>query len=415
MGRKPSHKWAFRHSMRAGALGWRGSAKAVERLRSARTEIRAVHRADPVAAAEGVVALAERIWPAFEHVDTSSGALGGAVRRTLDDLVPILIAAPADERTRAQWLDRLREAVAEDGVDYLAPISECFGEIAAHPALINLHADRDLDLVRATWSDHARFTHVATATLTLSCLLEAGRHDELLALLAMKKTRLWFDEKFAAEALLRQGRDDAALARAAALMQEDRQPYGRHDIARFCEAILVRQGKADEAYRRFGLPAAAGNTWLAMWRDLVKRYPERDARALLQDLIALHGRKGKWFAAAKTAGHLDIALDCAADHEAAPATLIRAARDFTARDPAFAADVALHAIRHLLTGRGYEATPLDIDTAVDHLMAASRRVDRTPWALVELGRLADRGGPADLMNQRLRAKLDMTEKDRHRG
>ena len=61
MGRKPSHKWAFRHSMRAGALGWRGSAKAVERLRSARTEIRAVHRADPVAAAEGVVALAERI------------------------------------------------------------------------------------------------------------------------------------------------------------------------------------------------------------------------------------------------------------------------------------------------------------------------------------------------------------------
>ena len=207
--------------------------------------------------------------------------------------MPILIAAPADERTRAQWLDRLREAVAEDGVDYLAPISECFGEIAAHPALINLHADRDLDLVRATWSDHARFTHVATATLTLSCLLEAGRHDELLALLAMKKTRLWFDEKFAAEALLRQGRDDAALARAAALMQEDRQPYGRHDIARFCEAILVRQGKADEAYRRFGLPAAAGNTWLAMWRDLVKRYPERDTRALLQDLIALHGRKGK--------------------------------------------------------------------------------------------------------------------------
>ncbi len=61
MVRKPSHKWAFKPGMRAGAFGWRGSAKAIERLKSARTEIRAVNRADPVAAAEGVVALAERI------------------------------------------------------------------------------------------------------------------------------------------------------------------------------------------------------------------------------------------------------------------------------------------------------------------------------------------------------------------
>jgi hypothetical protein len=413
MAHKPSHKWAFKRGMRAGAFGWRGSAKAVERLRSAATEIRAVHRADPVAAAEGVVALAERIWPAFEHVDTSSGALGGAVGRTLEDLVPILIAAPADEPTRARWLERLREAVAGDGVDYLAPISNRFGQIAGYPALMNQHADRDLDLVRAAWSDHTRFTHMPTATLTLSCLLEAGRHDELLALLAAKKTRLWFDERFAGEALLRQGREDAALARAAALMEGDREPYGRHGIARFCEVILVRQGKADEAYRRFGLPSAAGNTWLAMWRDLVKRYPERDPRALLQDLIALHGRKGKWFAAAKTAGHLDIALECAADHEAAPATLIRAARDFAAKDPAFAVHVALHAIRHLLAGRGYEATPLDIDAAVDHLLAASRRMDRTDWALIELRRLADQDDPADLMSKRLSARLTMIEEDRH--
>jgi hypothetical protein len=412
MVRKPSHPWAFKRGMRAGAFGWRGSAKAIERLRSANSEIRAVNRADPVAAAEGVVALAERIWPAFEHIDTSSGALGSAVQRTLEDLVPLLIAAPADEQTRAHWLERLREEVVDDGVDYLGPISDRFGEIASFPALINLHADRDLDLIREAWADHARFTHIATATLTLSCLLEAGRHEELLALLAVKKARLWFDEKFAAEALLRQGRDDAALARAAMLLTEDRQAWGRHDIARFCEGILVRQGKADEAYRRFGLPTAAGNTWLAMWRDLTKRYPDRDTRALLEDLIALHGRKGKWFAAAKTAGYLDIALECASDDEAAPATLIRAARDFAVKKPAFAAQVALHAIRHLLAGRGYEATPLDIDAAVDHLMAASRRMDRTPWALIELSRLAHQEGPTDAMTQRLRLMLRMTEEDR---
>lgn len=405
MTRKPVHKWAFKPGMRASAFGWRGSAKATQRLKSASAEIRAVNRADPVTAAEGVIALATRIWPAFEHIDTSSGALGTAVRRTLDALVPILIDAPADEKTRAKWLEQLREAIEDDGVDYLAPISDRSGEIAVFPALMNLHADRDLDLIQGAWSDWDRYAHVSTSTLTLSCLLEAGRYDELLALLAVKKSRLWFDDKFGAEALLRQGREDEALAYAEALLQGDRQTWGHHDICRFCEAILVRQGKADEAYRRFGLPTAAGNTWLAMWRDLVKRYPDRDARSLLEDLIALHGRKGKWFAAAKTATYFDIALDCAADSEAAPSTLIRAARDLAIKEPAFAAEVALRAIEHLLAGRGYEPNPFDIDEAVDHLMTASRRIDRQDWAIAVLRKYMEAASGDDLMKRRLGVKL----------
>jgi hypothetical protein len=192
MARKPVHKWAFKPGMRAGAYSWRSSAKAIERLKAASAEIRAVNRTDPVTAAEGVIALAARIWPAFEHIDTSSGALGTAVRRTLDDLVPILIAAPADERTRAKWLEQLREAIEDDGVDYLAPIADRFGEIAVFPALKNLHADRDLDLIQSAWLDWDRYAHVRTSTLTLSCLFEAGRYDELLALLAIKKTRCVF-------------------------------------------------------------------------------------------------------------------------------------------------------------------------------------------------------------------------------
>ena len=283
MARRPAHKWAFKSGLRAGAYSWRSSVKAIDRLKSASAEIRAVARSEPVIAAEGVIALAQRIWPAFEHIDTSSGALGTAVRRTLDQLLPILINAPADEKIRAKWLETLREAILDDGVDYLAPIADRFGEIAAFPALINLHADCDLDLIQAAWSDHLRYAHVPTATLTLSCLLEAGRFAELLDLLAIKTTHLWFDEKFGAEAILRQGREDEALAYAEALLADDRQPWGRRDIARFCEKILVRQGRKEDAYRRFGLPTASGNTYLAIWRDLVKVYPDLDARMILED------------------------------------------------------------------------------------------------------------------------------------
>ena len=242
---KVTLKWAFKPGMRAGAYSWKSSAKAIDRLKSASTEIRAVARTDPTAAAEGVIALAQRIWPAFEHIDTSSGALGNAVRRTLEDLLPILIEAPADEKTRAKWLEQLREAIEDDGVDYLAPIADRFGQIAAYPQLMNLHADCDLDMIREAWSDHARFSHVTTGTLTLSCLLEAGRYDDLMALLALKKTSLWFDMKFGAEALLRRGREDEALAFAEALLRDDGRQWGYHDIARFCEAILVRQGREE--------------------------------------------------------------------------------------------------------------------------------------------------------------------------
>ena len=411
MARKSSHKWAFKPGMRAGAYSWRSSAKAIERLKSARTEIRSVARKDSVTAAEGVIALAQRIWPAFEHIDTSSGALGNAVNRTLEDLLPILIEAPADEKTRAKWLEQLREAILDDGVDYLAPIADRFGEIAAFPALMNDHADRDLDLIRAAWSDHARFSHVTTATLTLSCLLEAGRHEELLDLLAVQKTRIWFYEKFGAEALLRQGRQDEALAFAESRLKEDRHHWGYHDIARFCERILIQQGSEEAAYGRFGLPSALGNTYLAMWRDLVKWYPDLDARRILEDLIESRGAKGKWFAAAKTAKYLDIALDCAAQPDASPATLIRAAPDFTIKEPGFAAQVGLHAIAHLLAGRGYEPSPFDIDEAVGHVMAANARIGKEDQSLHELERLAAKVPAEAQMLAHLQARIAEIRKD----
>jgi hypothetical protein len=86
----------------------------------------------------------------------------------------------------------------------------------------------------------------------------------------------------------------------------------------------------------FGDALQGRPTYLAIFRDTVKRYPDRDRRQVLLDLIETRAETGKWFAAAK-----DVALLCARDHAAEPATLVRAARDFAAKEPKFAAEIRI--------------------------------------------------------------------------
>jgi len=140
------HKWKFKSRFRRGTFGWRGTILASKRLREAAFEIKKVNKSDPVEAGEGSVALIERIWPALEHIDSSSGALSNAVRRILKELIPILIKAPADKATREKWLERLYDAVLNDGVQYLSPVEERWGEICVFPELTNEWADRILPL-----------------------------------------------------------------------------------------------------------------------------------------------------------------------------------------------------------------------------------------------------------------------------
>jgi len=128
---------------------------------------------------------------------------------------------------------------------------------------------------------------------------------------------------------------------------------------------------------------------------------------MLLDLIETRGDKGKWFAAAKDAGFLDMALDCAAMQNADPSTLVRAARDFCGKEPRFAAKVALFAVTHLLTGGGYDPPVSDLNEAIRHLFAAAHQIGAVGWARQELGRLAD--GPCspgrEMFQQAVRAAL----------
>src|SRR5713226_7302239 len=103
------HRWQFTAQFRRGAFGWR-SQPAIARVRQAVIEIGKVARCDPVLAAEGAVLFLEKVSPALEHVDSSSGAIGTAVNRAIAELVPVIAQAPAEHFRRAEWLERLWEA-----------------------------------------------------------------------------------------------------------------------------------------------------------------------------------------------------------------------------------------------------------------------------------------------------------------
>lgn len=103
-----THKWEFKARFRRHAFGWK-SQPAITRVKQAVAEIKKVAKKDPVLAADGGVAFLERVSPALEHVDSSSGSIGTAVSNAIAELVPIIVSAPADPQTRAAWLERLFE------------------------------------------------------------------------------------------------------------------------------------------------------------------------------------------------------------------------------------------------------------------------------------------------------------------
>jgi hypothetical protein len=382
------HKWAFKAKFRARAFGWRGSKVAIARLQEARSEIKQVARSDATLAANGLVALAERLWPALQDIDTSSGALSNAVNNTLQELLPILITAPADPTLRRRWLERLFQAVQDDGVQYLWMIEDRWGEIAVYPELMNASADELLPLLRRVWAQEASGGYVVGTTICLSSLLEVGRYGELLALLRDARRTSWALHRFGAEALARQGLWDAAIAYAEGCRDTRLAGYDDRRIDRFCEQVLIRAGRTNQAYREYGLRTAKGPTYLATYRETVRRYPDMDRRQVLLDLIGARGDRGKWFAAAKGAGYLDIALDCARSFDAEPATLVRAARDFSSKEPRFALDVGFLALRQLLDGKGFEPDPALVRQAAEHCLAAAAQIGLHGGARQQIQQLA---------------------------
>ena len=366
------HKWIFPARFRTGAYSWKASKLACQRLREAVSEIKKVAKKVPVLGAEGAVRLIEKLWPALEHVDSSSGALGAAVNKALDALIPIIIMAPADEKTRDNWLDRLWQAMADDGVDYLSPVGDRWGEICGSAEVAGRWADELVSTLRTCWTDPNPGGYFHGATACLSCLLVAERYRELLDLLALPRYPSWHYRRYGVEALLALGRKADAVQYAEASRGLN-QPDAVIDQA--CETILISSGLYEEAYQRYGLGAAVGNSFLARFRAVAKRYPIKDPSQILADLIATTpGEEGKWFATAKELKLYDLALELANRTPCDPKTLTRAARDYLDMEPAFALGSAMAALHWLSEGWGYEVTSADVIEAYDRAMDAAARL-----------------------------------------
>ena len=353
----PSHPWSFRQRLRTRAFGWRGSKLAIERLKEALGEIKTVARTDPETAAEGAVLLMERLWPALQAVDSSSGALGNATNKTVHELIDILLAAPAEGARLERRLDRLWTAIEEDGVDFLSEVRDRWGELCRTPERASRAADDFLPALRLSWSQEHRGYYRGT-TSCLSCLLAAGRHQELLDLIETAPFLWWHYRRYGVRALAAQGRiDDAIHYAEQSLGLND----GPSDMARTCETILLAAGRGEDAYRRFAYTANRAGSHLATFRAIKKKYPDKAPRTILDDLIAqTPGEEGKWFATAKDLSLLDLALDLARRSPVDIGTLLRAARDHLDREPTFALETATTALGWMAAGHFYELKARDV-------------------------------------------------------
>ncbi|MEA1936265.1 MAG: hypothetical protein U9M96_05565, partial [Thermodesulfobacteriota bacterium] len=127
---------------------------------------------------------------------------------------------------------------------------------------------------------------------------------------------------------------------------------------------------------------------LAAFRAITRKYPHKDVRDVLHDLVAsTPGDEGKWFAAAKSAGLYDEAIELANRTPCDPKTLTRAARDMETTEPRFAVEAGVAALRWLVEGHGYDITGMDVREAYSYAMKAAENAGCVPETLERIRKM----------------------------
>ncbi|CAB4804556.1 unannotated protein [freshwater metagenome] len=364
-----SYKWQFTPRFRQNAFGWK-SDKPIQRIKEALTEIKQIAKKEPALAAEGAVLFLEKIAPAIEQVDSSSGAIGGMVNRAIETLVPIIAKAQVEQLVRDCWLTHLWEAIQNDRMPYIEYLGDYWGDLCVTTDTASRWADEFLPVIEFMWSPqssgHGYFSGV---TPCFSALYSAGRYQDLLTLLDKAPFTMWWNRRWGVKALVSLGKKAEAI-RYAEDSKDLNDPVTV--IARTCEEILLSSGLSEEAYNCYALAANQSTTYLATFRAIVKKYPHKSASDILRDLVASQpGSEGKWFTAAKDAGLFDLAIELVNKSPTDPRTLVRAARDYAEQQPYFAVSAGLTALYWMSHGYGYQITVTDVLDAYKSLMLAA--------------------------------------------
>jgi len=257
----PQHSWKFKSHFRREAYSWKSTSLASKRMREAVSEIKKVAKKDKSLAGEGVIELFTRLYPALMQIDGSSGALGRAMDKTIDALQPLLIKADWDMNTRGKWLDTLFEAIQDEGWGIFDNLRDHWGEICVYEGLANLWADRLIPIVKDIWSS-GEYSHFVGKDMCLSCLLYTARYDELYELLQLQKKPFWPYSKFWAMALIEQGKAEEALSYAEYMQSLEDVNNPDYEIDEFCESVLIKMGRIEEAYETYGLHFPPYGTYL---------------------------------------------------------------------------------------------------------------------------------------------------------
>lgn len=308
------------------------------------------------------------------------------MNNAIREIVPVIARAPADPKTREAWLERLWQAHADDGVPYIELLADYRGELCASSEIASDWADRIIDIVKMSWSPDPNLRgHFHGTAACLSGMFAAGRYKDIVELLKLDNRRFWPYQRWGAKALAAMGKKAEAIRHA-----ESCRGSWTSDISvdELCEEILLSSGLADEAYARYGISVNRGSTYLATYRALAKKYPHKKPSELLANLLAsTPGDEGKWFAAAKEAGLYAEAIALANRTPCDPNTLARAARDFAEKQPAFAIEAGMTALRWLVEGFGYEITGADVRAAYGSTMKAAENAgsaEKTKQRIVDL-------------------------------
>jgi len=372
--KRATHAWAFVRRFRRGSFGWR-STTAVAALREAKAEIVRTAREDATLGAEGAVALLSRLSPAFEKVDSSSGALGAAVNDVIAALTPLVGTPALAPEERQRLLERLWNSVNEDDLGYLDALERRWGACCGPAEYAAAWADERLEPV-GEYLAAERSGYRKGTVATLSALYTAGRYADILALLDRARIVRWPYREWGFEALLALGRSADALRYA----NESRGTNDGPAVDAACERVLLASGLAEEAYRCYAMAAVPYRTTnLAVFRLMCEKYAGIDRRRILEDLAAREaGREGRWFAAAVSAGFLDTALALAERSPADPHTLLRAARKHVVKHPRFALETAFLTLHSIAAGWGFDVSALDAIEAVAVAREAAAALDCEP-------------------------------------